>query len=197
MAYRNSYILAGVCFLLAGARSLPAQTKDLVEIFAGYDYTNATVDTTLPKSGLSGIDIGVGGWATNWFGIAAEFSKQYGTVGAATALYASGSNIHFSTYMAGPQFRFLNTKYVNVGARALFGGIQGQVFQSASTASQTRFSGLFAVTLDVTINKYIAWRVEPGVDVTTFGAGGSPGTANQSGFRISTGPVFRFGSHEH
>ena len=165
-----------------------AQTRDIAEVYAGYNYTKASPDPALAKQSLNGFVVGVGAYATSWFGAAFELSKQYGTASASTAGFAN-ADVHESSYLAGPQFRFLNRNKVNASFRALLGGVQGQVFQpGGSTSSQTRFALMLGAGVDVGITKILAFRVEPGLYRTSFSH------LNQNNFRISIGPVFRFGS---
>jgi len=56
--------------------------------------------------------------------------------------------------------------------------------------NQTKFAALFAVPVDISVSKLIAIRVEPGLYLTNFNQSG------QGNFRISVGPVFRFGKRE-
>ena len=72
--------------------------------------------------------------------------------------------------------------------KTLLGGTQGQVMLPASTASETRFTVMLGGSVDVGVNKWLAFRIEPGLFRTSFAS------ENQNAFRISFGPVFRFGS---
>jgi opacity protein-like surface antigen len=182
-AFRYLLLLASV-----GLPHLVAQTHDIGEFYGGFNYTKATPDPALPKQTLTGFVFGAGVYANSWFGADFELSKQYGSVGSSTAGFAN-ADVHESSYLAGPQFRFLNTKQANASFRALLGGVQGQIFQPGGTsASQTRFALMLGVGVDVTITKMLAFRVEPGWYRTSFSH------VNQNAFRISFGPVLRLGS---
>ena len=171
-----------------GLPHLVAQTKDIAELYGGFNYTKASPDPALAKQSLTGFVAGVGVFANSWFGAAFEASKQYGSAGSSVTGFAN-ANIHESSYLAGPQFRFLNRKQVNASFRALLGGVQGQIFQAdGSTASQTRFALMLGAGVDVGITKILAFRVEPGLYRTSFSH------LNQNNFRISFGPVLRLGS---
>lgn len=189
MASLNRIAIFGFCSVLAGLPHLRAQTRDIVELFGGVDLTNASPEAIVPKQNLTGFVVGAAPFATSWFGAAVEVSKQYGSVGSSTAGFAN-ANLHESSYMAGPQFRFLNLSKVNATFRALLGGVQGQVFQPGSAESQTRFAFMLGVGVDIGITKVLAFRVEPGLYRTSFSQ------ANQNNFRISFGPVLRLGSKE-
>jgi Outer membrane protein beta-barrel domain len=167
---------------------LDAQIKDLAEIYSGFNLTPATPDPLVPKANLSGFVFGVGAFANSWFGASFEASKQYGTVPSSSGSLFASASLHESSYMAGPQFRFLNREKVGATFRALLGGVQGQVFQPGSMESQTRFAVMLGVGVDVGITKRLGFRIEPGLYRTSFSQ------ENQNNFRISFGPVFRFGS---
>ncbi len=187
MRSANRIFLVGLFLVLAAAPGLRAQINDLAELYGGFNFTSASPDPTIPKQNLNGFVFGVGPFATSWFGADFELSKQYGTVGSSAGPFSNAS-LHETSYLAGPQFRFLNRKEFNATFRALLGGVQGQVFQPGSVASQTRFAVLLAVGVDVPITKRIAFRVEPGLFRTSFSQ------QNQNNFRISFGPVLRLGS---
>jgi hypothetical protein len=188
MSTLNRIAGLGFCALLAGLPHLSAQTSDIAEFYGGFNYTNASPEPTIPKASLDGFVVGVGAFAFHWFGAAFELSKQYGTT-SSSAENNSNANLHETTYLAGPQFRFLNTKRVNATAKALLGGVQGQVFQGASMESQTRFAVMLGASVDIGITRMLAFRLEPGLYRTSFSG------LNQNNFRFSFGPVLRFG-HE-
>jgi hypothetical protein len=182
--------IAGLAFcgFLGALPHLSAQTNDIVELYGGFNYTKTTPEAVVPKTGMNGFVVGVGAFAYHWFGAAFEVSKQYGTVGSGAGTFAN-ADLHESSYLAGPQFRVLNRKYVSVTAKTLLGGVQGQVFQPGSMESQTRFAVMLGGNVDFAINRILAIRVEPALYRTSFDH------QNQNAFRISFGPVLRFG-HE-
>ena len=187
MARINRLFAFGLFAMCAALPRLDAQIKDLAELYSGLNLTSASPLPTVPKANLSGFVFGVGAFANSWFGGDFEVSKQYGTASSSAGLLASAS-LHESSYMAGPQFRFLNRQKVGATFRALLGGVQGQTFQPGSMESQTRFALMLGVGVDVGITKHVGFRIEPGLYRTSFSQ------ENQNNFRISFGPVFRFGS---
>ena len=188
MAARSRDLALLLMMASIGLPHLGAQTKDIGEFYGGFNYTKASPDPALAKQSLTGFVVGAGVYANSWFGADFEASKQYGSAGSSATGFAN-ANIHESSYLAGPQFRFLNLKQVNASFRALLGGVQGQIFQADGTkASQTRFALMLGVGVDVNITKLLAFRVEPGLYRTSFSH------LNQNNFRISFGPVLRFGS---
>lgn len=187
MARINRIFVFGLFAILAALPRLDAQIHNLAEFYGGVNFTPATPDPTVPKENLTGFVFGVGAWANSWFGADFQVSKQYGTVPSSSSAFASAS-LHESSYLAGPQFRFLNRERISASARTLLGGVQGQVFQPGSMASQTRFAVMLGVGVDVAVTKHVGIRVEPGLYRTSFSQ------QNQNNFRISFGPVFYFGS---
>ncbi len=136
----------------------------------------------------------------------AEFSGQFRLHPAAPSGITS-PDLGFKeySYVAGPQFRFLNQSSVQSSFRLMVGGVFGQVnLPSTATPAaisqlgtagylgfnQTKFAALFAIPVDISVNRLIAIRVEPGLYLTNFNQSG------QGNFRISVGPVFRFGKRE-
>lgn len=187
MARINRLFAFGLFAMLCALPRLDAQIHDLAELYGGFNLTPASPDPIVPKANLSGFVFGVGAYANPLFGAAFEVSKQYGTAPSSAGSFASAS-LHESSYLAGPQIRFLNRTNINASFRALLGGVQGQVFQPGSQESQTRFALMLGVGVDVGVTKHVAIRVEPGLYRTSFNQ------QNQNNFRISFGPVFRFGA---
>jgi opacity protein-like surface antigen len=187
MARINRVFAFGLFAILSALPHLDAQIHNLAELYGGVNFTSASPDPIVPKENLTGFVFGVGAYANSWFGANFQVSKQYGTVPSSNSSFASAS-LHESTYMAGPQFRFLNRTNIGASFRALLGGVQGQVFQPGSMESQTRFAVMLGVGVDVGVTKRVAIRVEPGLYRTSFNQ------QNQNNFRISFGPVFRFGT---
>jgi hypothetical protein len=187
---------------LAVASRLPAQSNT-AEIFGGYSYAKANPEVPLPKQNMNGWVASVSGYANRWFGAGVEIAGQFGTIPPPSGVSAPNLSFKEYSYMAGPQFRFLDMQRVQSNFKILLGGAFGQVNLDSKTPpdaalalgnvgyhgqNQTKFAALFAVPVDVTVNKLIAIRVEPGLYLTDFSK------TKQSNFRVSIGPVFRFGA---
>jgi len=199
MAIRN-YILIGLCVAFAAVPPLAAQGAR-AELYGGYVYAKVNPDTPLKKEDMNGWVASVTGYANSWFGVGGEISGAYGDLSSAKSYGPAPHGKEYS-YLFGPQFRFLDSSRISTSIRILLGGTFGQVKLNSSTTSsqqqallnagyqgfnQTKFAALFALPVDVGVTKLVALRVEPGLYVTDF---------NQTGlgnFRISVGPVFRFG----
>ena len=194
-------LLAGFGLLFAAAMRLPAQSNT-AELYGGYAYARAYPDPNLPKQNMSGWVGSATGYANHWFGASVEISGGFGSISAPANVTAPPLHFKEYSYLAGPQFRLVNTRKAQVGFKALIGGAFGQVNLTSSTTpdqaqalgnvgyagfNQTKFAALFAVPIDTTISKLVAIRVEPGIYVTDFSK------QKQANFRLSIGPVFRFG----
>ena len=202
MANRNRSIIAGACLLFAVAHRLPAQ-NNTAEIFGGYSYAKANPEVPLPKQNMHGWVGSVSGYANSWFGAGIEIAGQFGTLPPPTGVSSPSLSFKEYSYMAGPQFRFLDMKRVQSNFKILLGGVFGQVNLDPNTPpaaaqalgsagyggfNQTKFAALFAVPVDFTVSRLIGVRVEPGLYLTDFNK------TRQSNFRFSVGPVFRFGA---
>jgi hypothetical protein len=196
----RKYILSGLCLAFAAVQQLPAQDNK-VEIAGGWTYTNHNPIAPLPKSGMNGWMGSITGFATSWFGVGGEVSAVFGDIGGETGVKAP-PHAHEYSYLFGPQFRIVNKAKAQVQFKALLGGAFAQVnlssfttnadIQTLTTAgysgfNQTKFAALFAAPVDVSVSKLIALRFEPGIYMTDFNH------TKQANFRMSIGPVFRFG----
>jgi hypothetical protein len=195
--------LTGICILAFGFPLL-AQ-NNTAELYGGFGFTIANPETQIARQNMDGWVGSATGYAREWFGVGVEMSGQFGSIPSPTGITAPNLSFKEYSYMAGPQFRFLDKARVQSSFRLLVGGVFGQVNVSSNATpaqvsqlgaagylgfNQTKFAALFAVPVDVTVSKLVAIRVEPGLYVTNFNQSG------QGNFRISVGPVFRFGHRE-
>jgi hypothetical protein len=213
MINRFRIAIAGAWLLFGAAHRLPAQSNT-AEIAGGFSYANANPETPLPRTSMTGWAVGASGYANHWFGAGFEFAGQFGSLSAPSSSGVSGTalNVKEYSYLAGPQFRFLNSAKVQSSFRWLVGGVFGQAnlpsTESAANAqslsavgynpsNETKFAMLLSVPVDVSISRLLALRFEPGLYMTDFApqAGGGSVAANQHqwNFRFMVGPVFRFG----
>ena len=193
-------LIAGFGLLFAAAMRLPAQ-GNTAELYGGYAFTHAYPDPNLPKHNMSGWVGSASGYANHWFGATVEISAGFGS---ASAPGVQAPALHYKeySYLAGPQFRIVDTKKVQAGIKAMIGGVFGQANLTSTTSSdqvqalgnagyagfnQTKFAAEFAFPVDVSVSKLVALRFEPGVFVTDFSK------QKEGNFRFSIGPVFRFG----
>ena len=202
MTHLKANLIGGICLLLAASPALFAQSNT-AEVFGGYDFSKVNPETNIARQSSSGWVVGAAGFPAKWFGAGIEISAVFGDIPVPSGV--SSPDLHFKeySYLVGPQFRFLNKERVQSQLKMYVGGVFGQVnldSHTSSTAvaqlgaagylgfSQTKFAALLAVPVDVAVTKLIAIRVEPGIYLTNFNQSG------QGNFRVSVGPVFRFGN---
>jgi hypothetical protein len=200
MTLRNRLILASVCTLAAAVPQLPAQNNK-AELSGGYVYANVNPEAPLPKAGFNGWVGSVNGYPIRRIGIGGEISAVFGDIGKEVA--TPGVHAKEYSYLFGPTFKFVDTAKSGAGVKVLLGGAFAQArFASATTATQiqafaakgyspfdqTKFAMLIAVPVDYYISKSVGVRVEPGMYFTDFNY------TKQWNFRLSVGPVFRFGA---
>jgi hypothetical protein len=203
MVLKKASILAGLCIQFAAVQQLPAQ-NNIAELYGGYVYAKANPEAPLPKENMSGWVGSVTGYANSWFGVGGEISAVFGDL-TASGISAPGLHAKEYSYLFGPQLRFVDNARLQSSVRVLLGGSFAQVnLASATTAAQaqqlaaagyagfnqTKFAALFAAPFDIGVSKLLAVRVEPGIYMTDFNK------TRQANFRLSVGPVFRFGSHK-
>jgi hypothetical protein len=196
---RYRLFLAGCGLMFAGVACLPAQDHK-AEVFGGYSYAKINPEATLPKENAHGWMGGASGYANKWVGAGFEIAGHFGNMSTPSGTPAVSFKEY--SYMVGPQLRFVSTKKVNAGVKVLLGGVFGQArLSSAATPAQvqvlsaagfsnfdsTKFAMLVGFPVDATITKLFGLRVEPGWYRTSFI------NQHQSNFRLSVGPVFRFG----
>lgn len=201
MLNRNRIALSGLSLLFALAVRMPAQ-DNTAEIYGGYAYAKANPEVPLPKQSMHGWVGSAAGYPARWFGVGFEIAGQFGDIPAPSGV--TSPSLHFKeySYLAGPQVRFLDLEKVQSSLKILLGGAFGQVRLDSTTTpvqsqqlgsagynsfDQTKFAMLFAVPVDVTVTRRLALRVEPGLYLTDFNK------TKQGNFRLSVGPVFRFG----
>jgi hypothetical protein len=201
MKISNRLVLAGFALFFAAANRLPAQ-GNTAEVFGGYTYVKANPEAPLPKASMNGWMGGATGYLTKWVGASVEISGVFGDIPGPSGIGGTALNAKEYSYMAGPVFRFVDTKKAQVGVKWLLGGSFGQAnlpngltptqigaLSGAGYAgfNQTKFAMLVGVPVDVSVSKLVAFRFEPGLYVTDFNK------TKQGNFRMSFGPVFRFG----
>ena len=194
-------ILFALCVVSAATSTLSAQDAS-GEVFGGYAYAKANPLVQLPKENMHGWMGGAGAYVNRWFGVGMEIAGQFGEIPPPSGVTSPNLSFKEYSYLAGPQFRFVKTKRMQVAAKFLLGGAFAQVRTDESTSAtalaqlsaagytnldQTKFAMLLAFPIDAGISKHVGIRFEPGLFVTYFSK------TKQGNFRFSVGPVFRFG----
>jgi hypothetical protein len=164
-----------------GLLTLPLMAQDYpkAEVFGGYQYMHL---------GGNGLDVNTNGWNAsltgnfnNWFGVAADFSGAYKTIG--------GVDTRIYTYAGGPVVSLNSAGKVNPFVHALFGGAHASAsLTGVGSDSDNGFTMMFGGGVDAKVNRAIAVRLLQ-ADWVYFRFSGDSESHN---VRISTGIVLRF-----
>ncbi|HTX38877.1 MAG TPA: hypothetical protein VME43_27825 [Bryobacteraceae bacterium] len=199
---QRKLVLIGGILLLAAAPVVFAQSNT-AEVFGGYDYSKLDPETNLPRVSSNGWAVSAAALPTKWFGVGIEVSAVFGNIPIPSGITAPDLHEKEYSYLVGPQFRFLNKQRVQSQVKMYVGGAFSKVSLDANTTAgaisqlgaagyndftQTKFAAMLAIPVDVAVTKLIAIRVEPAIYLTNFNESG------QGNFRVSIGPVFRFGN---
>ncbi len=171
-------VLCTFVFTLSAA----AQEIPEFEIFGGYSYIKV-------NEGGAGTSYDLQtGWAASvspnlnrWFGLTADFSGHYETVGGAA------TKIHLFTF--GPRFSIRRNERFTPYFHVLAGGTRISTSFLTIRASDTGFAGIGGGGFDVHIGESLSVRMGQLDYVVTRFSG-----RYQHDFRYSAGVVFRFGS---
>jgi len=165
-------------FLLPAA----AQEAPAVEVFGGYSYIKVNEGSPGTSYDLQR------GWAASlspnlnsWFGLTADFSGHYETVG------GTATKIHLFTF--GPRFTIRHSERFSPYVHVLAGGMHISTSFMTIKASTAGFAGIGGGGFDVHVNDRLSVRVgQLDYLVTRFSG------RYQHDFRYSAGVVFRFGN---
>ena len=112
-------IALALLFLPLSAR---AQYQYTGEVFAGYSFLNLKPGEELATTGLNGWHVALSGYATEWFGFAADFSGHYGTTDAPPPFAdTTGLDVEQWSYLFGPEIRVLRKERFAASFHTLFG----------------------------------------------------------------------------
>ena len=167
-------VLILIVCVLGQAAAVAAEPAAKGEFFGGYQYTRI--------GGAGGID--ANGWnaaltgnVSRWFGVTADFSAVYKSIG--------GINANAYTYTFGPKLSARGDR-VTPFAHALLGGFHASAGLQGLSASTNGFAMMVGGGVDVKVTKHVAVRViQP--DWIIWRTQGLTENA-----RISTGLVFQF-----
>jgi len=192
----------GLSLLFLASLLTAAQDTPRFEVFGGYSYANASRTFAVDRPSLNGWNAALTVNANRWLGVVGDFSGYYGSpsISIATPVVCLAPpcprpQVNFDTkvhtFLLGPQVSF-RTRRVTPFAHALFGLGRTSVhidspFSTVGTISNNAFAMALGGGVDVNINSRLAWRVQPDYLQTDFLH------QTQKNFRISTGPVFKFG----
>jgi opacity protein-like surface antigen len=181
----------------------PDWEEFLGEFYGGISYLHADPGHGFPQSNYYGWNGQITEWANPWFGMAIDAAGEYGKIENPFGPSAPGKvGADQVSAMAGPKFRLLRTKHV---AGALFGfmgmgrahvderNLDNLATATGQAVSPLEFNDQFKLAFaaggqaDVRLTHRWAWRVQPCVYFSRIAQ------HTQTDFRISTGPVIRFG----
>jgi len=192
-------IVLALCCLLAVAAPRSA-AQDFAEIFGGYSFVHASAPVTSTILCPVGFGSCIGpvstfhpnlnGWELagtvkpgTWFGITADFSGHYGSVGT--------SSVHVQTFLFGPKVSFPGP--VSPFAHVLVGGAREAIGAGDTSVGITLPTSGVApavaagVGIDIKLAPFIAFRpIQFDYLLTRFNS------STQSQPRVSAGVVFRF-----
>jgi len=167
---------------LAVAFAANAQETPEYEIFGGYSYIKvneggAGTSYDLQKGWSASISPNL----NRWFGLTADFSGHYETVG------GTATRIHLFTF--GPRFSIRRSERFTPYFHVLAGGTRISTSFPTINASDTGFAGIGGGGFDVHVGDRFSVRMGQLDYVVTRFSG-----RYQHDFRYSAGVVFRFGS---
>ena len=178
---RARWSALSICIL---ALTFPAAAQDTpeYEIFGGYSYIKIN-----EGAGGTSYDLQKG-WAASlspnlnrWFGLTADFSGHYETVGGAA------TKIHLFTF--GPRFSIRRSERFTPFLHVLAGGTRISTSFLGMNASDTGFAGIGGGGFDVHVGDRFSVRMGQLDYVVTRFSG-----RYQHNFRYSAGVVIRFGT---
>ncbi len=181
---RKFVAVGGIILLLSVMAAAADQPK--AEIFGGVSWLHID-NQGVPgvKTNYMGWDAGFGFNAKKWFGIAGDFSGNYGR------LLPNTPTVHSYTAVFGPQIAF-GGEHARPFAHALFGINSTDIVSGGNSAFAMEFGG----GLDLPVTPKFAVRLGQldwlytRHDFTGLGL-----KDNQKNLKFAAGVVFRFGNH--
>jgi hypothetical protein len=168
------------------------------EVYGGGGYTRFRPGQSLQHINEAAWNGGFTDYLWGRLGLTADLRGYYGTA----FIYPNQYNIFKPaisqyTFLGGPQYRVVRREHYTVGVQGLIGGARGNF--NANSAGQpgvqvgmwsggTTFSAAIGVPIDYNIAPNLAWRIQPGYWLTTFGS-----TTQVKNLGFTSGLVFRFG----
>ena len=199
---QRNRLWASLVLIGAVGFTLPALGQNgNAEIFGGYslehigpgcgtDYTCATRNNVGHVANFNGWAAAATGYFSKWVGVTAQVTGNYN--GQIVPAYSSA---HRYTYEFGPVFS-LRTGRINPFVHALFGGVT-QRTPADTSLNYTKAAWSFGGGVDLKLSHHLSVRAAQfdyeGQRVPVEGPTGVLNqTATSSGFRFSTGVIFRF-----
>jgi hypothetical protein len=168
------------------------------EVYGGGGYTRFRPGPSLQHINESVWNGGATDYLWGRLGLTADLRGYYGTAFIPPNPYnLFKPSISQYTYMAGPQYRFVRREHWGIGGQVLVGVARGN-FNGNSAEIPGTLLGLWskgydlsfsaAVPIDYNISPGLAFRIQPGYWLTTFGS-----TTQVKNLGFNAGIVYRFG----
>jgi len=178
-------------FLAVCATSVSAQVPTKGNIFVGYSFLHADLDSN-NETNLNGWDGSLEGQIFPHVGIVVDLSGHYGKDDLPLGCSASASvcpqvhaNSNIHSFLAGPQLSFSIGK-ISPFVHVLVGVAHVSASGGGLSDSDTSFATAVGGGLDYRFAHILGWRVQADFLGTRF-------FSNQQGdFRLATGPVLHF-----
>jgi len=168
------------------------------EVYGGGGYTRFRPGPSLQHINESIWNGGFTDYLWGRLGLTADLRGYYGTA----FTYPSPYNIFKPsisqyTFMVGPQYRFVRREHWGIGGQVLVGAAKGTFNANSAVLpgtliglwpNGTDFSLSAAVPIDYNISPGLAFRIQPGYWLTTFGS-----TTQVKNLGFNAGLVYRFG----
>ncbi len=168
------------------------------EVYGGGGYTRFRPGESLQHINESAWNGGFTDYIRPRLGITADLRGYYGTAFITPNQYnIFKPSISEYSFMAGPQYRIVRREHWAVSGQVLVGGAKGNFNGNGAEfpgtlvglwSSGTNFSAAVGVPIDYNIGPGLAFRIQPGYWLTTFGS-----TTQVKNLGFTTGLVFRFG----
>jgi hypothetical protein len=168
------------------------------EIYGGGGYTRFRPGPSLQHINESLWNVGVTDYLRPRLGVTVDLRGYYGTAFTYPGPYnIFKPSISEYSFMAGPQYRIVRREHWAISGQALVGGAKGN-FNANGAELPGTFIGLWSngtnvsfaagVPIDYNLGTALAFRIQPGYWLTTFG-----GTAQVKNLGFNAGLVYRFG----
>jgi hypothetical protein len=168
------------------------------EVYGGGGYTRFRPGPSLQHINESAWNGGFTDYLWGRLGLTADLRGYYGIAFIPPNPYnIFKPSISQYTFMVGPQYRFVRREHWAIGGQVLVGAAKGNFFANSAELPGTLI-GLWpkgtdvsfsaAVPIDYNISPGLAFRIQPGYWLTTFGS-----TAQVKNLGWNAGLVYRFG----
>jgi hypothetical protein len=178
--------------------SLGAGGSGKFEVYGGGGYSRFRPGGALQHINESAWNGGFTDYRWGRLGITGDLRGYYGTAFTYTGPYnIFKPSISQYTFMVGPQYRFVRREHWAIGGQVLVGGAKGN-FTANGAGLPGPFVGLWnsgtsvsfaaGVPIDYNIGPALAFRIQPGYWLSTFGS-----TTQVKNLGFTSGIVYRFG----